>query len=111
MLDNEAERLRNEVVAELQSQGVDSFKGSVGTATVSTRFSVKMPKDPEIKQELKEYMLKQNAFEGMWTINHQSLNSWYKQEIEAAKMNSTMVDVPGLEPVADKWLSFRKSAN
>lgn len=98
-----------EILAELEKQGLTSFKGNKGMVTISTRYSVKMPKDMEVKNQLRE-ALGEEVFSALWGINHMSLNAWFKQRMEEAKTKNEYLDLPGLEPTSDKILSFRRSA-
>jgi hypothetical protein len=120
-LENEADRIRgeakkvNETIDEvkaklmgiLQDANLKTFKSNWGTITVAERFTVKFPKDDEGKKALKDYLQEKNIFDQMWGINYQSLNSWYKNEVEAAKQAGEYIDVPSLEPSVDYYLSFR----
>lgn len=103
-----ADEVRHTIMQELEEQGVSSFKGNAGTVTIAERFAVKMPVDPDVKGELAGYLRDKGAFEALWTINYQSLNSWFKAEMDAAKEAGVYLDVPGLEPKSDKFLQFRK---
>jgi hypothetical protein len=98
-----------EILAELEKQGLTSFKGNKGLVTISTRYSVKMPKDMEVKEQLRK-ALGDETFMALWSINHMSLNSWFKQRVEEAKVKNEYLDLPGLEPTSDKILSFRRAA-
>lgn len=106
--DEEAEQVRRLVMFELNAQGLKSFKGTLGTASISKRYHVKMPQDFALKTELKDYLLQRGQFEALWTINYQSLNSYFKQEAEAADAEGRYLDIPGLNPVSEPYLSFRK---
>lgn len=108
-LQNKADELRQKILESLEASGVHSFKGSVGSVNIAERFAVKLPADPEVKQELKDYLIAHGNFDALWTINYQSLNGWYKAEMEAAKANNVYLDIPGLEPKSDKYLQFRKA--
>lgn len=98
-----------EILSELEKQGLTSFKGNKGTVTLSTRYSVKFPKDIETKKQLRDAIGDEN-FMLLCSINHASLNSWFKSEVEAAKIRGEMLDLPGLTPTSDTILLFRRSA-
>jgi DNA helicase IV len=104
------DRQRSKILAELEAQKIDSFKGSIGTVTVTNRWNVKAPKESETREALRKFMESKNQFESLWTINHATLNAWYKEEVENAKERGEMLDIVGLTPVLDKTLSFRRSA-
>lgn len=97
------------IMAELEKNNLKSFKGNRGTMIITSRFSVKMPKDPGVKEELKDWLMARQMFDGTWTINHQTLNAVFKAELEAATERGEMIDIPGLNPVEDKFLQLRKA--
>lgn len=104
------EAKRKEILDELEKQGMTTFKGTIGTVSITHRHNVKFPQEPAPREAFKKYLLENNAFESLWSINHQKLNAWYKQEIESLSDAGEMPDVPGLSPVIDTNLSFRRSA-
>lgn len=104
------ESKRIAILDELKNQGMTSFKGTKGTVTITHRHNVKFPQEPASREAFKRYLLEHNAFEAMWSVNHQKLNAWYKEEIESLTDSGEMPDVPGLAPVLDINLSFRRSA-
>lgn len=105
----ECQKVRDEIFGELKAQGVDSFKGGVGTVYLTKRFQVKFPANPDVKDELKTYLMGRNAFDALWSINYQSLNSWFKTEQENATAEGRYLDIPGLEPKLDESLAFRRN--
>jgi len=105
---SEVEEVEAEILRELTEQGLDTFKGSAGTVYKSQKFAVKMPQDSDTKEYLKNYLVEKQVFDNFWTINYQSLNSFYKQEVEAAKARGEFLDIPGLNPVMSETLNFRK---
>lgn len=87
-----------------------SYKSTWGTLVLTTRYSVGMPKDPQKRTEFFSYLRDKGLFENMITVNHQTLNSYYKQEMEAA-LDKGDIDfkVPGIEePSAHKTITLRK---
>lgn len=95
------------VMAMLEQAELKTFKGSRGSMTIASRWGVKMPKEPEVKEALKAYCEERGIWDNLWTINHQTLNSMFKQAMEAATEAGEMIDIPGLNPVEDKYLQFR----
>ena len=99
------------IMAVLEDSGLKSFKARSGTVSVSNRFSVKFPNDPATKKELEGWLRERNIFDGLWSVNFATLNSFFKAEAQAAEREGRLPDVPGLEPTHDKVISFRKGAN
>lgn len=97
------------IQAELVLQGVTSFKGNLGLASLVNKHNVKFPTSPEPREALKYYLEKNNAFDNMWSINYAKLNGWYKEEVARLEEDNEMPDVPGLNPVTEVTLSFRRS--
>lgn len=107
LVGKDIDALKVEIMEALTSQGLTSFKGSTGMVSISSRWNVKFPKD-ETKAELEKYLRDKGVFDGMWSVNHQTLNAWYKAEMEASQGKGEYLDVPGLNPTEDKILSLRK---
>lgn len=105
----QVEERERAIMSALEESELKAFKGSRGAVSVVSRWSVKMPKDPAAKDELRKVLEEKNAFDGLWTINHQSLNSYFKEEKAVCDERGEMIDLPGLNPVEDKFLSFRKA--
>lgn len=102
------EEIEAEIMRELETQGMDSFKGTKGQVYFSEKYAVKFPTDDVVKRDLENYLRGRGAFDAMWSINYATLNAFYKQEVEQAKENGELVDVPGMNPVLTKTLNFRK---
>jgi hypothetical protein len=99
-----------DVVRALESAGKTKYQvEGLGTAYISNRFTYKVPKDVEAKTKLFSWIEKNHGsqvLQGLITINHQTLNSFTKVEIE----KNPTIDIPGLgQPTLDKTLGFRKS--
>lgn len=108
-LNEQMSKLEYKIEAELEKNGLSTFKGNAGTMTIASRWSVKMPKDPEQRDALRQEMEARGAFDSLWTFNHQSLNAWVKEEKQRAEAEGKMFDIDGLAPVEDKYLQFRKA--
>lgn len=107
-LSAKAEEIRTTIFQTLVDAKMDKFAGTNGTVSVATRYQVKMPKDYAVKAELKDYLQKHDAFDAMWSINHQTLNSWFKAEMQNAQEDGVYLDIPGLEPTSEQYLMFRR---
>lgn len=73
--------------------------------------SVKMPKDPDGRGQFFKYLKKLGCFEDLVSINHNTLNAFYKQEFEEAKRQGNFeFEIPGLEaPTLQEYITYRKN--
>lgn len=72
--------------------------------------TVTTPKEPEKRDAFFKYLKDRNLFEDLVSVNHNTLNAFYKAEFEAA-VESGNIDfkIPGLdEPKTNEYLTFRK---
>lgn len=101
---SELEKIEGELLDLLKQAGKQKYVSEVGTVSQVHRISYKMPKDPSEKQKLFGFISEKYGEDtclGLLTINHQSLNSFFKESAEV---------VPGLEaPTSQEYLAFRKS--
>lgn len=105
--------MEGQILQTLADNELTSFKSSHGTVVRSTRYSVRTPKTIEEKTAFFEWLNKSKGREVYWTyvsVNSQSLNSFYKAEMEAAKEAADFdFKIPGIgEPEATPVLSKRK---
>lgn len=116
-LTEQYEKLESTVMEMLQSAGKQKyFVEGYGTASIVARTSVSFPKDHASKQKFFTY-LREKGGSGllyeMTTVNYQSLNSYYKQELEALpEEDRSGFKLPGIpEPTAQQYLRFTKERN
>lgn len=106
-LQEELDKLEREIVAELEERKLTSFDSRSGKLIKTVRTSVKIPQGDE-KQAFFEYLKSTGHFEALATVNSQSLNKWYKEEMELAIKEKKMLVIPGLGmPTTSVGLSFR----
>lgn len=85
-LNGEYTEMTSEILAHLDDLELANFKvPGFGNAIVQDKFSVKVPREPDEKQKLFDYLKERDQFMEMVTVNSQTLNSYYKQELEIAK--------------------------
>ena len=115
-LSNEAHEKYKEaegkIIGALDSAGLKKFNvPGLGTAYTITKLTVKVPIDLASKRKLFDYMRERqgvDATDNMISINHQTLNAYYKEELEACKAEGKDLKVPGIEdPVERVSLGFR----
>lgn len=116
-----------EAEAKVYSKELEAAKGSIlsymkhfekekyvhGGATFYTqqRFTVSMPKSDEQRQEFFDYLKEREIFEETITVHSQTLNSFYKSEMEkAVEEGNVDFKIPGLEePKLVEILVIRKN--
>lgn len=110
-LNEKLKGIKASMIFKLKEMGVNSFKHATCQVIQTTKISVKNPQTPEEKEKFYNYLKEKNIFENMVSVNHMSLNSWYKEEIEAAKAAGNFdFKIPGLgEPTIFEDISFRKA--
>ena len=105
---DEAESKMREI---LEQAGMTSYKSPFGTTSISYRTSVKTPKTAEDRAKFFEHLKKLGLYDNMVTVNSQTLNSFYKSELEQAKeRGDSDFEIPGLTEVTlSPILMFRRS--
>ncbi len=100
----EAELLNVMEVCEL-----DRFDGPDCAVFRNTRSSVATPKTEAERLAFFGYLKKIGEFDNLITVNSQTLNSWYKAELQAAEQRGDIeFDVPGLNVTTVPTLTVRK---
>jgi hypothetical protein len=91
---------------EMEKYHVEGF----GLIFTSERFTVPTPKSVEAKKEFGKYLQKKGIFWELMSVNSQTLNSFYKTEMEAAIAKGDVdFKVPGIgEPSHMRVLNVRK---
>lgn len=111
---NEAEeRDESKILEMLEAAELDSFDGTKGKVSIVNRFTVRVPQSITDKQALFDYLKKRKIFFELVSVNSQTLNSFYKKEMEIAQSEgNTEFKIPGVgEPGVKKSLSFRKKGD
>jgi len=105
----EEDTLEAELLEVLESQGLKNFRAACDIV-VGTRneFSVRQPQGPENEEAFNNW-LKENDLDRLRKVNYQSLNSLYRERLEAAAAQGEVVVIPGLEaPTVRTTLTVRK---
>src|SRR3990172_12438785 len=84
-LNGHLEELSITAVAALKELDRKNFQSKHGTITRKEQWYVNMPKDLNAKRELFEYLKERGVFEDFATVNHNTLNSFFTEEWEAAE--------------------------
>jgi hypothetical protein len=94
---DEAERRMVEMLAE---SGITSYKSPFGSAVLAHRTSVKIPRTPDDREKFFAFLKSRGLFETMISVNSNTLNSFYKSELELAKERKDPdFAIPGIEGV------------
>jgi hypothetical protein len=109
---NVKEAAEGRVREALKTLGKKSYKvEGLGTFTRVMKEVVTVPKDLDKKRMLFDWIKERygdDVLDSMRSINHQSLNSFYNQEVEKASGDPTFA-IPGLDsPTSVESVSFRK---
>ena len=108
---NRVKELEVKIIHILDAHEMDKFSASgIGTISRHSRFSVKVPKTQEDREAFFSYLKGHGVFETMITVNSNTLNAWYKEEIEKASIEGKDdVNIPGLKDISTyDVLSWRK---
>lgn len=100
-LGKEVDSLYDTMGKMLLELGQDSFRTPVGTMILTTRKSFKTPKDEESRNAFFGKLKELGLFEGMITVNSNTLNSFLKEEYaqaEARGDDMVTFKFPGIEP-------------
>jgi hypothetical protein len=95
-LNETIEELEREIVRILEAAGLERFDGEEVAVFLREKRSVKVPRDPEARNAFFNYLRGQGVFEELITVNAQTLNSWWKQEVEALRSKGLPEEIPGI---------------
>lgn len=111
-LETEEKQLKKAIQAYLEENDELMFRSNVGTVSLQHKSRISVPKDQESKEKLFNYLEERGLYWDFVTINSNSLNAWYGEELDAA-LDSGLpgVEVPGTgAPFETITLSVRKNA-
>lgn len=81
-LKSECEMVKHKVMEILEATNRTNHETpGAGKVYTQTKYQVTFPKEPEKAAQFRQYIL-DNGLDSMLTVNHQTLNSFYKQELE-----------------------------
>lgn len=102
-LDEEAsgyrEKFKNcerRLIAYLEQTGKDSWQSSRGDLTIRERTSVKVPRTPDDKRALFDWLTKRGIFYEACSVNSNTLNALYRTEFEIACREGRDFSMPGV---------------
>lgn len=87
-----------------------SYKSSWGTLVKTGRYSYRTPKTPETREKFFGYLKERGVFDGLISVNANTLASFAKEEMKAATERQDIdFAIPGLdEPTYTERVSLRK---
>jgi len=88
------QKMRNSLMAYLEEFGKDKYTNDAGTIYIQNDFQCSVPKDPENKKLMFEWMQERGLFDKYATVNSVSFKSLYKSLLESEGFDFKM---PGME--------------
>jgi hypothetical protein len=110
-LSKEVEALKFKVLQILEESGLEKHEiPGMGSVTAADRFSIAHPKEQSEKMAFFKYLKDKDILWEMVSVNSQTLNAWYKKEMDAAiERGDVDFKIPGIgEPNYIKILQMRK---
>ena len=97
----EFEKMKTDAIKAMEAMELDKqHVPGCGTIYRQKSFSVRVPKDPVLKEDLFHWIRSEkgeDVLRNMVSINSQTLNSFYKSELEAAKEKGDVdFAIPGI---------------
>lgn len=93
----ELARLEQKCIEYLKDLNLDTFDSPFGKVTPVESASFTVPKTPKEREDFFQYLKSENLFDGMVTVNYQTLNGWAKQWYAAAKERGDLTaSIPGI---------------
>jgi hypothetical protein len=108
-LHNKIAQCERQIVAYLTECRKTNWKvEGIGQVSIRNNFTVKNPKTPDDKKAFFDYLKERGLFEDLATVNHQTLNAFYKSERAQAEGDATF-NIPGIEaPTLHQGVAFKK---
>lgn len=106
----ELERVEIALIETLNAEGLDNFRGSLGTISVTHKASAKLPRTKEDREAFFSYLKELGLYDDMVSVNSNTLVSFYNSKMEEAKqMGNVDFKIPGINEVKIReTLSFRR---
>ena len=104
------ENTKKRLLAFLSQYDKSSYSSKYGMVIRNQKFSFKVPKAPEDRDALRAYLENNGEFDGLWSVNSQTLNAYCNNAYEAAKEGGDIdFHIPGVaEPTAFETISYRR---
>jgi len=90
----------NRALALLEGHGLKQYRAPSCLLSLAFLTSAQTPKTPESKAALFQYLKSINRYDDMVSVNSQTLNSFYKEQLELAKeRGEDDLKIPGITEV------------
>jgi len=109
-LSSQESELEELIIRTMRVSGLERFDIDKCSVFANEKASVRVPSEPEAKKKFFSFLFDLGLHDSMVTVNSNTLNSWYKKEIEVRRGNGQPeFQVPGLDEPTKYWdLSVRK---
>lgn len=99
------DQMKTKIMAYMEGFDKKKYSTNFGTIFIQSKFSVKVPKDLDSKQELFKWLASKDIFQEYATVNSVSLNALYRSYLESEGPDFS---IPGLaEPTHYQTLVIR----
>lgn len=103
--------MKSKIVDYLKELGREDFKSASGSVSVKAQWRVNLPKSEEDRAAFFAHLKDRGIFDSMITVNSNTLNSYFREEWEAAQESGDAMNfkMPGIgEPKLFEDLYVRK---
>lgn len=109
--ESKLQKITDELLPMLKDAGLSKVEiDGCGKIVVDNKISVKVPKEPELKDAFFRYLREKGIFDQLATVHSATLNAFYNAEIAAAREDGKEdFKIPGLEP-SGEWSKLRFKA-
>ena len=97
--------LEKELLSLYDACDIETFEHGGHKATIVEDKSVRMPTG-DARERLYSYMKDRGAFESLISVQYQTLNGWWKEEVKLREAKGVADPVPGLEDHTS-WFRLR----
>lgn len=99
--------LKFKILRILEQNDLPNFKCSHGLFYKQKEVNVPLPKGPD-RDAFFEYLKQTGQYDALVTLNHRTVNSWYKKERQIAESEKRLLIIPGLSSPTETWIPKMK---
>lgn len=97
---DECEQLESSIRKAMEAGGLQRFDGDLAAVSLVEKTSVKIPRDQADREAFFNYLREQGIFDQLISVNSQTLNSWWKQEVEVRRAKGLSEEIPGIKDIS-----------